>query len=214
MPSLTDIPMLKKEHREVGIGLAAAAGLALVIAAFTHGWLVNPYMGDIHMGLISTHMCESHDNCDSMTNFALMSKLREVAEKDDSYIEKMQLEGRSAFADANTDTAQDISGAFAPAGLVAMITCIIGGLALIATAVLAFKKIRIALPLHLSTIGLLAIMLSLAFGCIFIATKPGGMRGVGVGYSFWIFGIGSVVGIIGAQILNKLIKPPEKAWTA
>jgi hypothetical protein len=214
MPSLTDIPMLKKEHREIGIGFAAAAGLALVIAALTHGWLVNPYIADIHMGLISTQLCQSHEHCESHTNFELMSTLREAAERQDSVVETMQMEGRSAFADASTDNASDVSGAFAPAGLVAMIACIIGGLALMATAVLAFKKIRLALPLHLSTISLIAIMVSLIFGCIFIATKPGGMRGVGVGYSFWIFGAASVAGIIGAQILNKLVKPPEKAWTA
>jgi hypothetical protein len=214
MASLTDIPMLKKEHRELGIGFAAAAGLALVIAALTHGWLVNPYMGDIQMGLISTHMCETHDRCDSMTNFALMSNLREQAERDDTTIEHMQTEGRTEFSEMRTDSAAEVSGAFAPAGLVTMIACIIGGLALMATAVLAYKKIRIALPLHLSTIALIGIMVSLIFGCIFIATKPGGIRGVGVGYSFWIFGIASVVGIIGAQILNKLVKPPEKAWTA
>jgi len=214
MASLTDIPMLKKEHREIGIGFAAAAGIALVIAAFTHGWLVNPQLGDIHMGLISTHMCETRDGCESTTNFELMSKMREVAEKADSYVERMQMQGRTGFADMSSDNASEVSGAFAPTGLVTMIACIIGGLALITTAVFAFKRIQIALPLHVSTIALIAIMTSLIFGCIFIATKPGGMRGVGVGYSFWIFGIGSVVGIIGAQILNKLIKPPEKAWTA
>jgi len=62
----------------------------------------------------------------------------------------------------------------------------------------------------LLSIALLAIMAGLCTGCLFIAKKPGGQTGydaVGVGPSFWAYAIACVVGIAGAQMLAKYIKP-------
>ena len=44
-------------------------------------------------------------------------------------------------------------------------------------------------------------------GCIFVATKPGPLGFVGVSWSFWAFGAGTVVGIATAQMIAKLIRP-------
>ena len=48
---------------------------------------------------------------------------------------------------------------------------------------------------------------------VFVATKPGPPGMVGVGLSFWIFGVGAVMGIVGAQLLAKVNRPPDTEWT-
>jgi hypothetical protein len=57
-------------------------------------------------------------------------------------------------------------------------------------------------------------MVGLISGCVFVATKPGPAGMVGVGMSFWLFGAGVVMGIVGAQMLAKVIRPPDPEWTA
>jgi hypothetical protein len=209
MPSLTDIPALKRDYREVGIGLAIAAGLALIIAAFTPGWLRSPYGDGTHLGLISATLCANPDRCERMSNFALVSKLNERTEQDTIVMERMDRHN-----ELRSYEPEEPSGAFAPMGLVALISAAVGGLSLFLMAFLAIKRKKVESPIQPAQVALLSILLSLITGCAFIATKPGGDRGIGVGYSFWIFGVSAVVGIVGAQILNKLIKPPDKAWTA
>jgi hypothetical protein len=48
---------------------------------------------------------------------------------------------------------------------------------------------------------------------VFVATKPGPNGMVGVGLSFWIFGVGCVMGIAGAQMMAKVNRPPDPEWT-
>jgi hypothetical protein len=184
MTSLPDIPQLKKDNRMLGVGLSAASGLGLLVASFTHGWLVN--IGyDRAVSLWSS--CED-GQCTS--NFGVYSNLKEIAER-------------------IGDDGPAVSSLWPVCGLVTILCCIAGGLGLLATAFFGFQNKRVTWPVQPTTVALLGIMLGLITGCVFIATKPGGVGHVGVGWSFWIYGIGSVVGIVGAQMLNKLIKPVD-----
>jgi hypothetical protein len=68
-------------------------------------------------------------------------------------------------------------------------------------------------PIAPTTIALLGVMIGLITGCVFIATKPGPTGMVGVGLSFWIFGVGCVMGIAAAQMMAKVNRPPDPEWT-
>jgi hypothetical protein len=199
MTSLTDIPQLKKDNRMVGVGLAAAAGLGLLVASLTHGWLVNK---GYNIGVSLWSMCMG-DECKS--NFGVYSMAKEAAEhvnRDPEVSSMWPVAGVITIACC-------IAGGLAVAGVITIACCIAGGLALLATAFFGFQKKRVTWPVQPTTVALLGIMIGLITGCVFIATKPGGVGGVGVGWSFWVYGIGSILGIVGAQILNKLIKPVD-----
>ena len=76
-------------------------------------------------------------------------------------------------------------------------------------ALTAFSIASATLPISPATVAILGIMFGMIAGCVFVATKPGGTGGVGVGWSFWAFGIGCVAGIVAAQLLAKQIRPPD-----
>jgi hypothetical protein len=175
-----------KDHRLLAIGLCIAAVVLFGYAAFSHRWLENTQsrMGFIGFSLIGFEAC-AKDECQSTSNFALIRELK----------------GRTSRRE------EPPSGAFAPAGVVTMALSLLAVIALGATAFLAWKRRRLAWKLLPNAIALLAIMGALIAGCLFVAKKPGGYGAVGVGPSFWAFAIACVVGIAGAQMLNKYIKP-------
>ena len=80
---------------------------------------------------------------------------------------------------------------------------------LVVAAGIAISGKKPQLPITPTTIALLGIMASLITGCVFVATKPGPAGFVGVGISFWVFGVGAVLGIAGAQMLAKVNRPPD-----
>ena len=59
-------------------------------------------------------------------------------------------------------------------------------------------------------LAVIFLFLALIAGCVFVATNPsrGTTLQLGVGWSFWVFGVGVVGGIVGAQLLAKF-KPVE-----
>jgi hypothetical protein len=185
MDDLVAPPPLKKDTRMLGIGLCALAALLLLFSCFSHRWLENRQAKQAGFGfsLLSFEACMD-DKCESKSNSELIEEAR-------------------------SHGAKDLSGAFAPMGKVTLVLMLLAVVGLIGTAVFAQLKKRLEWPILPTTVGLLALMVSLITGCVFVATKPGGVGGVGVGLGFWAFGIGTVVGIAGLQMLNKLIKPVD-----
>lgn len=110
----------------------------------------------------------------------------------------------------NLPFAEDrVSRAFPVAGLVTFIVLLVAAGGLLAAAGLATANKRPNLPVSPTTFALLGLMIGLITGCVFVATKPGGVGAVGVSWSFLAFGIGSVAGISSAQLLAKQIRPPD-----
>ena len=170
----------------LGIGLCIGAIVLFAYAAFSHRWLENTQsrFGRIGFSLIAFDAC-TNENCTTVSNFALIRELK-----------------------ARTSRREEPpSETFAPAGVATMALTLLAVLALGATAFAAWKKKRIAWRMLPNAIALLAIMAALIAGCLFVAKKPGGYAAVGVGPSFWAFAIACVIGIAGAQMLNKYIKP-------
>jgi hypothetical protein len=193
----------KKDLRPLATGLCAVAAACLIYAAFTHAWLVSAgRYADIGFGLRDNHECresysfdgaEEHSKrvCESHTNAEVIAKLREGGES----AKKMA------------------SAAFVPTGWITFIVALLGALGLAGAAAFGALKRPMTGPVAPTTIALLSVMIGLITGCVFIATKPGPVGMVGVGISFWIFGIGCVMGIAGAQMMAKVNRPPDPEWT-
>jgi glucan phosphoethanolaminetransferase (alkaline phosphatase superfamily) len=177
--------MTPKDNRMTALVCCAVAALLLAYSAFSHRWLENRQMrgATIGLSLLSMEACVD-DTCQSKSNFELIAEARKY-------------------------DADRASSVWAPMGLATMVLMLIASAALLVSAAVGFKKKRLDLKMLPTTAALLALMIALITGCIFVAKKPGGAGGVGVGLGFWAFGIGCVLGIAGAQLMNKLIKPVD-----
>lgn len=185
---MTDAPT--KDNRMLGIGLAVLAAALLITAAFSRHWLANPIMNDIGFGPMGCANCcltKIEKDC-GMSNGAFVAEVRAV--------------------DPTRGTAET-SGAFAPMGWTTFGLCLLAALGLLGSAFVAFQNKRPELPISPPSIALLAIMIAMITGCVFVATKPGKAGFVGVNWGFWSFGIGLVVGIVAAQMLAKVIRPVD-----
>jgi hypothetical protein len=179
-----------KDNRSLAIGLALAAAACLVYACFSRQWLVNGSVYEEYgFGLRSNYTCGQSfgeaSECDEPSNSEYVARMQEL----------------------DSGSSRNASGAFAPTGWATFVECLVAVLGLIAAAGIAIARKRPDLPMAPTTVALLAIMAALITGCVFVATKPGVAGFVGVGLSFWIFGIGSVLGIAGAQMLAKVNRP-------
>lgn len=195
-----DVEQPKKDTRTLAMGLAAAAALCMLVAAFTNHWLAN---GNKHLefgfGLREAFSCgtnyDGKTECQWRSNSEVVDEFRQL-EKATRSPKKMA------------------SSAFVPAGWITLVAILVGALGLLAAAGLAYKRQAPDLPVAPTTVGLLGCMIGLISGCVFVATKPGPPGMVGVGMSFWLFGAGVVMGMVGAQMLAKVIRPPDPEWTA
>lgn len=183
-------PKPKTDNRMLAIGLAAAAAALLVFAAFSRTWVARPRpeIGFGPLGCTNCAMMVGAEGSD-LSNSAFMEKLGEL----------------SRWADDKDKP----SGTFAPMGYASFGLCLLAAFGLLAAAGIALKKARPTVPISPASVALLALMVGLITGCVFIATKPGGPGFVGVSTGFWAFGIGAVAGIASAQMLAKLIRPVD-----
>lgn len=182
-------PKPKSDNRQLAIGLAIAAAALLIFSAFSRSWVERPGLeSSIGFGPMGCHGCAivvgKPDG--NMSNGAFVSAMRE-----------------SLGSEADRIT----SGAFAPMGWVTFGLALLAGIGLLWGAFVTYQNKRPELPISPSSISLLSLMGAMITGCVFVATKPGGPGFVGVSLGFWAFGAGLVCGIIGAQMVAKLIRP-------
>jgi hypothetical protein len=189
----------KKDTRMLALGLSIAAAVMMIYAALTHRWLANGNKHfEVGFGLRESFECsksEAGSECTWHTNKELVDSMKQLEAMDPGH-EKLQ------------------SAAWIPAGWVTLISILLSSLGLLGGAFMGIMKIAKELPIVPTTVALLGGMIGLISGCVFVATKPGPPGMVGVGLSFWLFGIGVVMGIVGAQMLAKVIRPPDPEWTA
>jgi len=182
-----------KNQRVLAIVLALVSGLGLIYAGFTRQWLTNGNEYEQRaFGLRDMSLCGSafgEKDCDRYTNSGFVDHLRDVNEA------------------SGRERARDASGAFAPMGWVTFVAALLAALGLLAGAAIAIAGKHPDLPMTPPTLALLAIIIGIITGCVFIATKPGPAGFVGAGLSFWVFGGGCVLGIAAAQMLAKVNRP-------
>jgi hypothetical protein len=183
-PDSDTAPTPSEPPRAVGVLVSLLAAGCLIAACFSHRWLANQHAGDLGYSPLSYQDCRTA--CTTVSNF-------QVA----------RLSEDSPFAERRT------SRAFPIAGLATFIVLLVAAAGLVAAAALAAAGRRPNLPISPTTFALLGLMLGLITGCVFVATRPGDLGVVGVAWSFWAFGIGSVAGIAGAQLLARQIRPPD-----
>jgi hypothetical protein len=167
--------------RVLSIVLALIAAACLAYAAATDHWLVNVAF-ERGVGLRFAWSCIGA--CTRVTNSELVASLR-------------------------GSTENDLSSAFVPMGWATLVLLVAAVAGLVVGAILAIVRAHPRLPIAPTTVALLALMLGLITGCVFVATKPGPAGWVGVGTSFWMFGAGAVLGIAAAQQLARVLRPPD-----
>jgi hypothetical protein len=177
-------PVTRQPPRALGIALALGAAALMLAACFSHRWLANKHLGDFGYSPLAFQQCGAR--CETISNF-------QVAE----------IASNSPFEENR------VSAAFPVAGLITFAVLLIAAAGLVIAAGIAAAHRRPNLPISPTTFALLGIMIGLISGCVFVATKPGGVGAVGVAWSFWAFGIGSVAGIAGAQLLATQIRPSD-----
>jgi len=179
----------KSSNRAIGIVLALVAGAALIYASVTKQWLSNGNMYEqISFGLRDMSQCGSafgEKDCDRYSNSEFVQHMNEFGET----------------------AAINNSAVFAPMGWITLVACLLAALGLLGAAALAIANKKPDLPMTPSTLALLAIIIGIITGCVFIATKPGPAGFVGAGLSFWVFGGGCVLGIAASQMLAKVNRP-------
>ena len=189
-PVTNDKPVLS-------IALSLAAAALLVYAALSPNWLINTSTNDTRSFGLRTY-----SECSRWTGLGGdKPTCAEVVRSNTEEVEVIRALGLNA--------ADQTSSAFAPVGLIAFVVCFVAAGGLVAGAALVLARKRPELPIAPTTIAILAIMVALVTGCVFVATKPGPTGFVGVGLGFWAFGIGNVLGIAGAQLTAKAIRPRD-----
>jgi hypothetical protein len=184
----------RPERKQLAVGIAIAGAVCLIVAAFSRSWLENPragnvrgLSGEVRLGPLGFEACAGAA-CQTLSNAELVDAIA---------------------ASYPLDKAKYTSRAFSPTGWITLVTCLCGALGLLAAAALALANRRPELPISPASIALLAIMAAMVAGCVFVATKPGPPGMVGVSWGFWIFGGGTVLGIAGAQLLARQIRPVD-----
>ena len=205
------------------IGLIGAA--CLIVAAFSKSWMGNPrfngvvrdsegnasregdrymnFQGDIRFGPLGFEQCPSARGASALD--LLDEPPADGACRTLSTTEFNDEVGEAAQLDHDKYTSE----AFARAGWLAFGACLLAAAALLVSAGLVLARVKKDLPVSPASIALLGLMSAMVAGCVFVATKPGPTGMVGVDLGFWVFGAGTVIGILGAQMLAKELRPPD-----
>lgn len=196
----------------LGSLLALGAAAALAYACIAPAWLYNPRnkaLMEVGFGLLSNFECETEggSDCRTMTNSALveewgkqLEKIKEQAKDSPSDVSVL------AFV-AKAEEELRAAPAFPILGWVTLVSCGLGAVSLLACALLALAKKRVVWPILPTTTAILGVAVGLITGCVFVAMKPGPPGYVGVSFGFWAFGVGVVVGVASALMLNKHLRP-------
>jgi hypothetical protein len=181
----------------IAIVLALFAAASLGAAAMSTSWVANANLDGISFG---PRGCSNCCVADSEMNAAQFQSAPGCSETNGAFLEDQ------AFQPLITDHAYAV---FPLAGWVALVACALAALGLATATVLALAGKTPELPVAPTTVALLSIMVGLVSGCVFVATKPGPPGFVGVSWGFWAFGGGAIAGIAAAQMLAKILRPPD-----
>jgi len=179
-------------NRWLAIALGLAAAAFLIYASFGRRWLFNTADNDeFGFGLREGFVCMDYREgreCTVRPNAEYLHTFEQIGTLED---------------------ARKKSSTFVPLGLATFVLCLLAAAGLAAGAALALGKKTPELPMAPTTMSMLALMLALITGCVFVATKPGAPGVVGVGITFWSFGAGAVLGIASSLMLARVNRPVD-----
>lgn len=182
----TDSDQLVAKKKQTGSIVCLVAAVLVLVSLFMP-WLKSAKLGrdgEVTMSLRTFSICEG-GRCESMSNMDLAKLMKEAKQSGTS---------------------------FPYFGWATLIVGLVGVIALGVAGGMGLKGRFVREPIAITTVALVSLCLALVLGCIFVATKPGdGEYGrlLGVSWPFFVFGIGVVGGIAGAQMLAKAHAPPE-----
>jgi hypothetical protein len=190
---MDDEAALTRGFQVVSIALALLAAGALAFASVSYAWAVDPVGERMGYGLRSRQDCDA-EGC-RRTPFVALSR----GAGDGIEVTVTSASGARARAPSSTLRAF---------GWVTSIACWAAAVTLLLSAVLVAIGKLFFRPIAVTTLALLALIVGMIAGCVFVAQA----REIGtVGWAFWVFGVGTVVGIVAAQRLARF-KPSDPFW--
>jgi len=201
----------------LGTVAAVIASMGFLYASVSRQWAIDP-AGETRerYGLRERVLCyEDHCTIKSLAQLARERSGKEPLDAAKARAEREAINagdlrpGKEAMAEL--DSAQLPFGPTAPLRAFGWITAIalwIAMATLLLSAALVLRGTMFYRPMSPTTMSLLAQLVALIAGCVFVAQA----RALGtVGPAFWVFGPSIVVGIIAAQQLAKF-RPPDPYW--
>jgi len=205
--------VVQKDNRMLAGVLVLVAIAGLAFALVSKRWLANTSIrGEMGFGLLSFSACV--EGMGSYSDAELRSRKR---------LEPKCIDRSNAsIVDEIKANNGEASAAFPIFGYITIGAIGLTLLGLLASLPLAFsKKDKAAVLLHKfpmapTTLALLAMTVALITGCVFVATKPGGVGTVGVGWGFWAFAVAVITGMLGAIMTAKGLaaKATDAEWQA
>ena len=175
-------PVTRPPPRALGVTLAAVAAGCLVVACFSHRWLVATNRAEAGYSPLEYQQCTPA--CAASSNFQVFRSTLNYPFEEDR-----------------------VSRAFPVAGAIAFIALGVAVAGLVTAAAIAAADRRPDLPVSPTTFALLGLMIGLLSGCVFVGTKPPGS--LGVSWGFLAFGVGAVTGIAATYLLARQIRPRD-----
>jgi hypothetical protein len=176
-------------NRMLAIVLGAVATACLLFAAFTHGWLQNSSEREpLRYGLTSVMSCSEASGtrvCDD--------------EPLGEHVERLSILRSTQHASLD---------AFLPSAWVTLAMCLLAAAGLTTAAGLALARRRPALPIAPTTIALIATLLAVVAGCVFVMTQPA-LIDLGPGFSFYVFAAGCLLGLYACNRLARVNRPAD-----
>jgi hypothetical protein len=190
-----------EQKRSVAITLAFFAAAALIVACVGMQWLVSP-RGGSSVGLLRYKVCMG-DTCESVSNFQLIDELRKE-------IVQVQEMNKSLPTNQQVAVPHDPWGGFPVVGIITLVAALFSAGGLLYGALLAIRRKRPDMAIMPTTIAVLGLALAIVNGCLVVATKPDMVDDMSVGWTFWVFGAGAVLGLAAVFPLNRQIRPIDE----
>jgi len=195
------------QKRKIAMSLAFVSAAMILATLFTHGWLRAAGGIDAGFGLMSLQACEE-GSCKSISN-------KEMIDEHNTMVKKAK-ELSASYADMGRDMGlserdlEEKSAIFWIMGYATLLFALLAAASLVVAGVTLGQGKLMIQPIAPTSTAMLFLFLSLVTACIFVATNPTRGTGMqlGVGWAFWTFGIGTVVGILAVPMILKF-KPVE-----
>jgi hypothetical protein len=193
----------RRQNRALAIVLALVAAAGLGVAAFGPRWLTHADSDRDGFGLRTLELCERE--CKTVSNFELVELINLERET-------IAEQNKSLAPQAQRELPRKPWGGFPVVGMIALVSCLIAAGGLVAGSLLAMANQRPDWPIMPTTLAVLGLLLAIVNGCVFVATKPAGtaLDHMGVGWTFFVFGAGIVMGLAAVFPLNRQIRPIDE----